>query len=131
MPSETIKVLRMDMKISKVCVKIDPSIKSPFQLQSEGHAKIQEPINSENRTALLLYTMKLFMPDSDIVDIQFDTNTVVEFDRVPEDYMQAGKDCLGELRDKIYTKLDEILDVMGYSPLDLSAHIDSEQGTKE
>ena len=121
----------MDMKISKVCVRIDPSIKSPFQLQSEGHAKIQEPLNSEDRTALLLYSMKVFMPESDIVDIQFDTNTVVEFDRVPKDYMQAGKDCLGKLRDNIYKKLDEILDVMGYPPLDLSDHIDSEQETKE
>lgn len=120
MKDNILGVESMKMKITSANIKIDPSVKGPFQLRSKGQAKIKKPKDVEDKTALLSYKIKIYIPESELIDIELETNTIIAFEQVPSDYTKAGEDCLVEVQENIFTKLDEMLEVMGYPPLKLS-----------
>ncbi len=111
--------------IQKKCVKsvsLNVNVKKSktIQITTEEQAKINEPINHEDNTALVNYIIKIFS-ENDLFRMEINIDFILEFEPIPVNYDDIVKSvCLPLIQENVYEMIDKLLVDTGYQPIELS-----------
>lgn len=90
------------------------------QIQMHAEAKLSYPKSSDDKTALLRMKVTVSSVNKDDIYVEVFTNTIFEFSEVPEDYEDVSKNlCVPMAQKEVLTKIDRIMENMGYPPFNL------------
>lgn len=109
--------------ITKLDFNLELETKEKIELSVETTANLSKPKNSDDKTAMFYISVNVRIPNSNEIEINMTARLIFEFDTIPDDYDEIGKNvCLPMAQDLMFTKIDEILDFMGYPKFNLKGH---------
>ena len=122
----------VDYVVTKTHIDIDPNLSGEFQIKAENRAQINPPADPADKKMLLLYSLKLYIPDTELLFININAEFRFEFDEIPEDYAKIGEElCIPQALGKLYELIDNILITMNRPPLELPVSIPQALNTKQ
>lgn len=98
-----------------------PPSQSAITISTEDTLSFRKPSNLDKKMGLLKVDTQLTSDDTDEFKIEITSETIFQFDSIPDDFDREMRDkCYPLARDRIHTAIKEITATMGIKPLDLT-----------
>lgn len=114
-----------ETKLTSVNVNIPRNISNNLKLKGEWNTELYIPEEKENNTLLFVVELSLTEENEENFEIKLKADIIFEFDEIPQDYKSVGDErCMPLAQNKLSEMLDNILEISGYTKLNLAGQMD-------
>lgn len=108
-------------KLDKISIEFNLIGHGETELAIETQSRIFPPKEKDNKTALYHIEATIYSKSREGINISASANIVFEFNEIPEDYNEVGKElCLKKAQVQIFDKIGDIMETMGYKRFDIN-----------